>query len=626
MKIYSVNDPAFIPYGRVVTGLEDTKREILTALAETPLPAATDYVAEDENLQELPAAVEVSEHLFGGMPCQLGWCNGHNTKLNCLEYHRDSEFNLGTEDFILLLAKLYEVENGKLDTAKVKAFHVPAGVLVEVYATTLHYAPCHTDAAKGFRVMVALPKGTNTAMPAGFKTSGGDDEKLWACNKWLLAHPDSTEAAQGAYIGLTVFLGNFGPETPETLIAKYFDGPCMFVAAAEGDGDMINGRGDAYCGMLNCSYNLGMRHLKGYIPEYPVGTATEIADKMAEFIPIARAILGIKDLKIITFGPRPQDFFACNAPIKGLYELGVEVEENSELDLLVSYKEHEGDPRIPAVCADMAAEMGEGHYYPDLSARMAQFELTLLDWAEKHKGSKKYVAFADKCWPAFPSQFGFEPCYVNSRLVSRGIPVACEVDIYGALSEYIGMCVSGDTVTLLDINNSVPQYIYDEEISGKFNCRLTDTFMGFHCGNTPSSKMCSDRAVKYQLIQHRLLEPAGSDPDFTRGTLEGDIAPGDVTFYRLQCDSDGDLRAYIAQGQILPVHTRSFGGIAIFDIPEMGRFYRHVLIQKRYPHHGAVAFGHYGKALFEVFKFLGIANIAYNQPKNLPYPTENPFA
>ena len=203
MKVYSVNDPKFKPYGRVVTGLADAKAEILTSLAETPLPAATDYVAEDENLQELPAAVEVSEHLFGGMPCQLGWCNGHNTKLNCLEYHRDSEFNLGTEDFILLLAKLDEVENGKLDTTKVKAFHVPAGVLVEVYATTLHYAPCHTDAAKGFRVLVALPKGTNTAMPAGFKTNGGDDEKLWACNKWLLAHPDSNEAAQGAYVGLT---------------------------------------------------------------------------------------------------------------------------------------------------------------------------------------------------------------------------------------------------------------------------------------------------------------------------------------------------------------------------------------------------------------------------------------
>ena len=356
-----------------------------------------------------------------------------------------------------------------------------------------------------------------------------------------------------------------------------------------------------------------------------MGTAEELADKMAEFLPIAQAVLGVKDLKIISFGPRPQDFFACNAPIKGLYELGVEVEENSELDLLVAYKEHADDPRIPEVCADMAAEMGEGKYYPDLLARMAQFELTLLDWAEAHKGSKKYVAFADKCWPAFPSQFGFEPCYVNSRLVSRGIPVSCEVDIYGALSEYIGMCVSGDTVTLLDINNSVPKYIYDEEIAGKFDYKLTDTFMGFHCGNTPSCKMCADRAVKYQLIQHRLLEPAGSDPDFTRGTLEGDIAASDITFYRLQCDSEGNLRAYIAQGEVLPVATRSFGGIGIFAIPEMGRFYRHVLIQKRYPHHGAVAFGHYGKALFEVFKYLGIGDIAYNQPKTLPYPTENPW-
>ena len=425
---------------------------------------------------------------------------------------------------------------------------------------------------------------------------------------------------------LVVFLGNFGPETPETLIAKNFDGPCMYVAAAEGDGDLINGRGDAYCGMLNCSYNLGMRHLSAYIPEYPVGTAQDIAAMIADFVPIARAVIGVKNLKIITFGPRPQDFFACNAPIKGLYELGVEVEENSELDLLVSYKEHAGDPRIPGVCAEMAAEMGEGKYYPELNERMAQFELTLLDWAENHKGSRKYVAFADKCWPAFPSQFGFEPCYVNSRLVARGIPVACEVDIYGALSEYIGTCVSGDAVTLLDINNSVPAQLWEEQIKGKHDYTLTDTFMGFHCGNTPACKLCADRAVKYQLIQHRLLEPKDSEPDFTRGTLEGDIAASDITFYRLQCDSDGVLRSYIAQGEVLPVKTRSFGGIGVFAIHEMGRFYRHVLIQKRYPHHGAVAFGHYGKALFEVFKFLGVEDIAWNQPKSLPYPTENPFA
>ena len=417
---------------------------------------------------------------------------------------------------------------------------------------------------------------------------------------------------------LVVFLGNFGPETPETLIAQKFDGPCMFVAAAEGDGDMVKG-------MLNCSYNLGMRHLDAYIPEYPVGTSQDIAQMIADFIPIARAVIGVRGLKIITFGPRPQDFFACNAPIKGLYELGVEVEENSELDLFVSFKAHENDPRIPEVCKEMAAEMGEGRYYEELNARMAQFELTLLDWAENHKGARKYVAFADKCWPAFPETFGFEPCYVNSRLCSRGIPVSCEVDIYGALSEYIGLCVSNDAVTLLDINNSVPQYIYDEDIKGKFDYTLTDTFMGFHCGNTPECKMCGDRAIKYQLIQHRLLEPEGSEPDFTRGTLEGDIAASDITFYRLQCDSEGTLRSYIAEGEVLDVRTRSFGGIGVFAIPEMGRFYRHVLVEKRYPHHGAVAFAHVGKYLFEVFKFLGVKDIAYNQPKSLPYPTENPF-
>ncbi len=425
---------------------------------------------------------------------------------------------------------------------------------------------------------------------------------------------------------LVVFLGNFGPETPETLIAKHFHGPCMFVAAAEGDGDLINGRGDAYCGMLNCSYNLGMRKLKSYIPEYPVGTAEDISAMIADFVPVARAVLGLKGLKIITFGPRPQDFFACNAPIKGLYELGVEIEENSELDLLVSYRAHVGDKRIPEVCKDMAAEMGEGRYFPDMLERMAQFELTLLDWAEEHKGARQYVAFADKCWPAFPEQFGFEPCYVNSRLASRGIPVSCEVDIYGALSEYIGACVSEDAVTLLDINNSVPASMWESHIKGKFDYALTDTFMGFHCGNTPSCKMCAERAVKYQLIQHRLLEPEGSEPDFTRGTLEGDIAPGDITFYRLQCDSEGNLRSYIAEGEVLPVATGSFGGIGVFAIREMGRFYRHVLIEKRFPHHGAVAFGHYGKALFEVFCFLGVGDISYNRPKNLPYPTENPWA
>lgn len=199
--IYSVFDPEFKPYGQIVTGMEETVSEILGALATTPCTDHVEYVPFDDCLQKPPAMAEVSGHLYGGMPVQLGWCNGHNTRLNCLEYHRDSEFNLGTEDFILLLARQEEIENGILDTAKVKAFRVPAGVLVEVYATTLHYAPCHTDADKGFRVLVALPWGTNTEHP-GMENRTPEDAILTARNKWLLAHPESSEAKSGAKIGL----------------------------------------------------------------------------------------------------------------------------------------------------------------------------------------------------------------------------------------------------------------------------------------------------------------------------------------------------------------------------------------------------------------------------------------
>ena len=423
---------------------------------------------------------------------------------------------------------------------------------------------------------------------------------------------------------LVVYLGNFGPEISETLLAKHFDGPVMFVAAAEEtqDGSLVQGRGDAYCGMLNASYNLKLRNVKAYIPEYPVGDAEECADMIHEFVPIARTIVGLSQLKIISFGPRPLNFLACNAPIKQLYNLGVEIEENSELDLFEAFNKHEGDPRIPDVVKDMEAELGEGNLKPTILPKLAQYELTLLDWIEAHKGYRKYVAIAGKCWPAFQTQFGFVPCYVNSRLTGRGIPVSCEVDIYGALSEYIGTCVSDDIVTLLDINNTVPKDMYESAIKGKYNYTQHDTFMGFHCGNTCSKKLTSC-SMKYQLIMARSLPE-----EVTQGTLEGDIVPGDITFYRLQSTADSKLRAYIAHGEVLPVETRSFGGVGVFAIPEMGRFYRHVLIEGNYPHHGAVAFGHYGKALYEVFKYIGVEpeEIGYNHPAGVRYPTENPFA
>ena len=208
MNILPVSHPSFQNYGQVLTGY-DLGALLDTLEAVTPLPEGVSYVPEQPELMALPAAQELSVGAYGGMPIQLGWCNGHNTKLNCLEYHRDSELNLGTRDFILLLAKREEMENGRLHTEKVAAYYVPAGVLVEVYATTLHYAPCSAKAGEGFKVLIVLPKGTNGPKPS-VTVRNEEDKCLAACNKWLLAHAESAEAKGGAPVlldGVNVDIG-----------------------------------------------------------------------------------------------------------------------------------------------------------------------------------------------------------------------------------------------------------------------------------------------------------------------------------------------------------------------------------------------------------------------------------
>ena len=200
MHIYSVADPEFKPYGKVLEGYDTT--ELVAAMKEIDLPEqGTAYRPGIESLEACAIFDELRDRAYGGMPIQLGMCWGHNTKLNCLEYHRDSEINIGWKDFILLLAKQDEIVDGMLDTTKVKAFRVPKGVPVEVYATTLHYAPCHTCPHCGFRVAVVLPKGTNTEKPA-YEPKNDEDTWMTARNKWLLAHPDTKEARSGAHIGL----------------------------------------------------------------------------------------------------------------------------------------------------------------------------------------------------------------------------------------------------------------------------------------------------------------------------------------------------------------------------------------------------------------------------------------
>lgn len=424
---------------------------------------------------------------------------------------------------------------------------------------------------------------------------------------------------------VVLYLGNFGPEGPETMLLQKFGGPAMVVAAAEEtQTNLIDGRGDAYCGMLNASYSLALRKLTPYIPEYPVGRPEEVADMIADFKNIAKVIIGLSKVKIFTFGPRPYDFLACNAPIKPLFDLGVEIQENSELDLYAAYNEHKDDPRIPEIEKEMMAELGENNPYKGVLTRLAQYEITLLDWAEANKGASEYFMFANKCWPAFQTQFGFVPCYVNSRLTMRGIPVACETDIYGALSEYIITLATDVCPTLLDINNSVPKDMYEANKALMKDYKLTDLFMGFHCGNTPICQL-KQANMSYQRIMKRSLEP-DKEPDITRGTLEGDIKAGDITLFRLQSTADCQLRSYIAQGEVLDIATQSFGGIGVFAVPEMGRFYRHVLIAKRYPHHAGIAFKHAGKVLFAAMKMLGVEDVAFNQPANMMYKDENPFA
>ncbi|MCX7845837.1 MAG: fucose isomerase [Dictyoglomaceae bacterium] len=423
---------------------------------------------------------------------------------------------------------------------------------------------------------------------------------------------------------LVIYLGNFGPEGPTSLLAQKFNGPVMACAAGEETGsDLFNGRGDAYCGFLSLCYNLGLRNVKVYIPHYPVGIPSEIADMIKEFIPIARTILALKKLKIFSFGPRPQDFNTMHAPIKPLYDLGISIMENSELDLYDIFKKAENDSRIPQVAEDMAKELGVGNKYPELLKKLAQYEIALLDFMEKNLGASEFGVFANKCWPSFERYFGFVPCYVNSRLATRGIPVSCESDIYGTLSEYIIYAISELPVTLLDVNNTVPYDLIEESKNKIKGYKFTDLFMGFHCGNTPSCYL-SNYSIKYQLIMHRLMEP-DKEPDITRGTLEGKIIPGEALIFRLHSTPDTRLISYIAEGEVLDIDPKSFGSIGVFAIKEMGRFYRYVLLEKKFPHHTAVGFKHVGKYIYETLKLLGVEEIYYPLPEGVFYKDENPF-
>ena len=420
-----------------------------------------------------------------------------------------------------------------------------------------------------------------------------------------------------------IYLGNFGPEGPTTIFAQKLGVPFMLAAAAEESRkSLMDGRGDAFCGMLNASLNAGLRNLHPHIPHAPVGLPAEVAARMAHFVDVARVVVGLKNLKVMSFGPRPQDFYACNAPIQPLYDLGIEVMENSELDLFEQFRAvADRKKEIAAIAADMARELGAGNRMPQKLAQLAQFELALTRFFDENLGARAFGVFANKCWPAFEKAFGFVPCYVNSRLAGRGIPVACEVDIYGAVSEYMAQLASLHPATLLDINNTVPADIPIRNLRG---ARREDLFMGFHCGNTPSCCLCEGACMKFQLIMHRLMEP-GREADITCGTLEGTLKPGPTTVFRLQGSADCRLLSYLSEGHILDADPASFGGIGVFGMPDFARFYRYVLLEKRFPHHAAIAFKKVGRILFDALRLLGLTDVSTPKPAGSLYPSENPF-
>jgi len=427
-----------------------------------------------------------------------------------------------------------------------------------------------------------------------------------------------------------IYLGNFGPEGPTSLFAEEFSGPerarrpvMVCAAAEENKAALASDRGDALCGLLSCSYNLALRNVRAHMPERPVGLPDELAAAVAHFERVARIALGVRNMKILAFGPRPHDFLACHAPLEPFFRLGVEVMENSELDLLRLYQAAAEKKRdIARVVADMKRELGPGASYPDLLPKLAQFEVALLAAASEHSWENRYTVFANKCWPSFEFAFGFVPCYVNGRLADRGLPVACEVDMYGALSEYMIQLASAATATLLDINNTVPDDVLPPKADLK-GAEPRDLFMGFHCGNTAASCMKNCR-LNYQVIMNRLME-AGGTPDITRGTLEGQLRPGPTTLFRLQADPHGKLLSYVAEGEILDIDPCSFGSVGIVAIPGFARFYRHVLVGRHFPHHVAAGFARAGRTLVDALHLLGVDDVSAPLPAGAPYPGENPF-
>jgi L-fucose isomerase-like protein len=431
------------------------------------------------------------------------------------------------------------------------------------------------------------------------------------------ANEAAAQLADAGCDAAVLFLGNFSPEIEDAVFVKAFPGPVLVIAAAEERADrLLKHRGDALCGLLSAMLAISKRGLEGkvMVPEFPVVNATDGAAEIAHFSKVVKVVKGIQNATIGLFGPRPRDFETCNYNLASLLSIGIEVEELGLFDLQNEIKaiaEAGGDA---ALSKQMQAAVAGVPQDEEFVSRLSNYEKALL--ALRHR--LQLSGAATQCWSEQELSLKHVPCFINGRLADRGFPVACENDAYSLVAELLGQYASDRTVTILDINHSIPVDLHPQ----LKDYPIRDMVGMFHCGNT-ASRLLKDPAMKHQVIMKRLMEPDG-DPDITRGTIEGQIMASPITVVQVHGYGDG-LQAYICEGHFLDLDPKTFGCTGTAHLPGFARFYRHVLLGQ-FHHHAAVAFAHCGAVLHDALQLLGVDPIYAPLPDGQRYPGENPFS
>lgn len=413
-----------------------------------------------------------------------------------------------------------------------------------------------------------------------------------------------------------LFLGNFSPEIEDAVFVKAFNGPVMIVAAAEESGaSLLHKRGDALCGLLSAALAIRKRGLldKVFLPERPVTSAAQAIEEIGRFVKIAKVQKGVSNATIGLFGPRPHDFETCNYNIASLQSIGIEIEELGLFDLQREVNRIKADEDLSKTKESMKAEVAGVPEGGEFVGRLSAYEQAINHF----RTTLKLSGAGTQCWSEQEISLKHVPCFINGRMANQGFPIACENDAYSLIAELMGQYASDAPVTVLDINHSIPVDLH-ESLKGY---PIEDMVGMFHCGNTATS-LLKDPEMKHQVIMKRMMEP-DTEPDITRGTIEGQIKGSPITV--LQVHGEGDkLRAYICEGHFLDLDPKTFGCTGTAYLPGFSRFYRHVLLGQ-YHHHAAVAFEHVGDILLDAFKLLGIEVIDTPLPASMPYPGENVF-